>query len=237
MSKKDTVIIAILLNAGLLIVLFATSLKSDPSGGESQTHPIVTPALQKEEQIVSVPPSKEAEKPPIALSGDEVDQMIKQYATPQAALAPVEVTPNFADDVQAIGGLSLATPAPAQQTITSEETAYKEVKVKKGDVLEKIARLNHVTVDEIMQTNKMTNTRLKIGQVLKIPTKSKKETVTQSLKPVIDSAQKLYTIKNGDNLWAIAVKNHMKMEDLLKLNNLTEEKARHLKPGDQIKIK
>ncbi|MFS8563798.1 MAG: LysM peptidoglycan-binding domain-containing protein [Rhabdochlamydiaceae bacterium] len=102
-------------------------------------------------------------------------------------------------------------------------------------MLEKIARLNHVTVDEIMQANKMSNTRLKIGQVLKIPTKSKKTQATSS-NPAEASHVKYYTIKNGDNLWAIAVKNHMKMEDLLKLNNLTEEKARRLKAGDQIRI-
>ena len=28
----------------------------------------------------------------------------------------------------------------------------------------------------------------------------------------------------------------MKLDDLLKLNNLTEEKARRLKPGDQLRI-
>ena len=235
MSKKDTIIIAILLNAGLLVVLFATSLKSDPSNGSDQiVH--VTPSLpQKEESVVSAPQLIDTPKAPVVLSGDEVDQMIKQYATPQVAVAPVEIKPNFAEDVQAIGGLS-SSQIPASPN-KAEETAYKEVKVKKGDVLEKIARLNHVSVDDIMQANKMTNTRLKIGQVLKIPTKNKKEAVAQVPQPTQESSGKFYTIKNGDNLWAVAVKNQMKMEDLLKLNNLTEEKARHLKPGDQIRIK
>ncbi len=236
MSRKDTVIIAILLNAGLLIVLFATSLKSDPSAGESITTTVVPAPIQKEE----TPALTVVEVPKIApnLSGDEVDQMIRQYATPPVAATSVEIKPNFAEDVQAITGISSFQTPPAQEAsapIVTEETSYKEVKVKKGDVLEKIARLNHVTVDEIMQANKMSNTRLKIGQVLKIPTKSKKTKAVSST-PVEASGVKYYTIKNGDNLWAIAVKNQMKMEDLLKLNNLTEEKARRLKAGDQIRI-
>ena len=235
MSRKDTIIIAILLNAGLLIVLFATSLKSDPSEGASQTTDATPSLIQKEESpalsIVEVP------KTVPNLSGDEVDQMIHQYATPPVTAAPNEIKPNFAEDVQAIGGLTLApTPIAQEAPAVAEESSFKEVKVKKGDVLEKIARLNHVTVDKIMQLNKMSNTRLKIGQVLKVPTKSKKQT-TSSSTPVQDGAVKHYTIKSGDNLWAIAVKNHMKMEDLLKLNNLTEEKARRLKAGDQIRIK
>ncbi len=234
MSRKDTVIIAILLNAGLLIVLFATSLKSDPSAGEPLTTNVSPTIIQKEE-----PPALTlTEVPKIApsLSGDEVDQMIRQYATPSVAATPVEIKPNFAEDVQAITGLSPFQTPPAQDApAVAEDSSYKEVKVKKGDVLEKIARLNHVTVDEIMQANKMSNTRLKIGQVLKIPTKSKKTKAVSST-PVEASGVKYYTIKNGDNLWAIAVKNQMKMEDLLKLNNLTEEKARRLKAGDQIRI-
>lgn len=236
MSKKDTVIIAILLNAGLLIVLFATSLKSDPSD-VSQTVNIETPQLQKEEVLVSPstqPQVLEIAKTPAPLTGDEVDQMIRQYTPPPIASAPVDIKPNFADDLQALGGLM-----PSQENIPSASTqasSYKEVKVKKGDVLEKIARLNHVTVEEIMKANQMTSTRLRIGQVLKIPAKVKKETVVTSAAHQ-DSAAKYYTIKNGDNLWAIAVKNQMKMEDLLKLNNLTDEKARKLKAGDQIRIK
>jgi LysM repeat protein len=179
-------------------------------------------------QVIDIP------KTPAVLSGDEVDQMIHQYMPPAITAAPLEIKPNFADDVKAIGGLR-----GSQETLsprTAEEASYKQVKVKKGDVLEKIARLNHVTVDEIMKANQMTNTRLKIGQVLKIPTKNKTESTTPPL-ILQEPDAKYYTMKNGDNLWAIAVKHQMKMEDLLKLNNLTEEKARKLKAGDQIRIK
>ncbi len=43
-------------------------------------------------------------------------------------------------------------------------------------------------------------------------------------------------MKKGDSPWTIAVKNQMKVEDLLKLNNLNEAQAKRLKPGDQLRI-
>ena len=232
MSRRDTIIIAVLLNAGLLIVLFATSLKTDTVDTTPQTLAVAAPT-----EITKVEPS-----PAAAPAGDEVDQALKQYVP--VAVTP-EAKPNFAADLQAIGSLEPQTPPSAQQvasnslpasspTPTPEPLqAYKEVKVKKGDVLERIARQNHISVEELMKTNNLTSTRLKIGQVLKIPTKQR-----TSAAPIAEGEEgKYYTVKNGDNPWTIAVKNHMKVEELLKLNNLDEQQARRLKPGDKLRIK
>ena len=91
-----------------------------------------------------------------------------------------------------------------------------------------------------MKANKLTNSNLRIGQVLKIPNKSIKKaepsTVVFSPQTPTNDGAKYYTVKKGDNPWTIAVKNHLKVEDLLKLNNMTEEQARRLKPGDQLRI-
>ncbi len=111
--------------------------------------------------------------------------------------------------------------------------SFKEVKVKKGDVLERIARQNHVSVSELMKVNKLTSTRLKIGQVLRIPSSTASKTVSNS---VTTAGAQYYTVKAGDNPWTIAVKHHMKVEELLKLNNMDEQKARRLKAGDKIRI-
>ncbi|HSX13751.1 MAG TPA: LysM domain-containing protein [Chlamydiales bacterium] len=46
-----------------------------------------------------------------------------------------------------------------------------------------------------------------------------------------------YIVKVGDNPWGIAMKHHMKLEELLKLNQLNEEKARKLKPGDRLRTR
>lgn len=46
-----------------------------------------------------------------------------------------------------------------------------------------------------------------------------------------------YTMKSGDNPWKVAKSHKIKFDALLKLNQLSEEKARNLKPGDQIRIR
>lgn len=247
MNRKDTIMIAVLLNAGLLVVLFATTLKSNQQ--ETASKQIVL-----EEGLISFKPEEKKEEMPLIASQsvealpknqsspiDEVEQAIRKYATPATLTKAVEMTPNFASDLQAIAGVDTAIPsapvivAPETATAVDLTSSYKEVKVKKGDVLEKIAKTHSTTVEEIMKINKLSSTRLKIGQTLKIPMGLiKKKTMTVS--SASDNSPKYYTIKNGDNPWTIAVKNHMKVEELLKLNNLNEEKARHLKPGDQIFI-
>jgi len=227
MKRRDTIIIAVLLNAGLLIVLFATSVKSDKTEEAAPTT-----VLSSNVPEVLATPAVVAAAP---VAGDQLDQVIQQYVTPQVTGQP-ETQPNFLADLQALG--TEQPPAPVMENAPAivespAVEAVREVKVKKGDVLEKIARQNHVTVNDIMKLNKLSSTRLKIGQTLKIPGKGSK----QAAAPVSNEGSQFYTIKNGDNPWTIAVKHHMKVDELLKLNNMNEDKARRLKPGDRIRIK
>jgi LysM repeat protein len=267
MSRRDTIIVAVLINAGLLIVLFASALKSKDSESSlaSNTAPNVT-------NIAELPVRKDS----VQAGGDEVDQVLNQFSrATAAAMQPVQaqtslgsvnsaqpqadkqpIAANFADDLKAITmpdsasaftttATTIADPAPNPfQSQDKPVAAETEIKVKKGDVLDKIARNHQTSVEEIMKLNGLNSTRLKIGQPLRIPGKTQKVAV-QKVKatapvgetPKTDAAAKFYTVKNGDNPWTIAVKNHMKVDELLKLNNLNADKARHLKPGDQLRIR
>jgi len=232
MNRRDTIIIAVLLNAGLLIVLFATSVKSDKT---EETVP--TTVLSSNQPEIQSTPAPVAAAPIAPAGADQLDQVIQQYVTPQVTGQTVqtETESNFLADLQALGtdqAAPVMEKAPAIVEMQAAEPALREVKVKKGDVLEKIARQNHVSVSDIMKVNKLSSTRLKIGQTLKIPGKSAKASVATASG---DNAQ-YYTIKTGDNPWTIAVKHHMKVDELLKLNNMNEDKARRLKPGDRIRI-
>ncbi len=255
MSRKDTIIVAVLVNAGLLIVLFASALKSGSSSEEFAAAPV--------QMVQDVPEyTYKKELPPVA--GDEVDQALSQFsntlaAAPAPAVEPVvssaplsataPAVPSFADELKAIAieetpAAAPKIPSPTVRTLTDPiapkptvGSEFIEVKVKKGDVLEKIARHHHSTVAEIMKANKLTHTNLRIGQVLKIPNKTLRKTETSTISHVAPSGEsRLYTVKKGDSPWTIAVKNHMKVEDLLKLNNMSEDQARRLKPGDQLRI-
>jgi peptidoglycan endopeptidase LytF len=230
MSRRDTIIIAVLLNAGLLIVLFATSLKSDKAEDEPSA---ITVLASNQSEVKDVTPPQLITPVVAPATHDPVDRVIEQYVTPQVASSEQQNS-NFLADLQAIGtpAASSETPVNAPQQAAAPEATYKEVKVKKGDVLERIARQNHVSVSEIMKANKLTSTRLKIGQVLKIPANTASKTASAA---TVAGAQ-YYTIKPGDNPWTIAVKHHMKVEDLLRLNNMDEQKAKRLKAGDKIRI-
>lgn len=260
MSRRDTMIVAVLINAGLLVVLFASALKTSFSNSEMVTAPAPfieeasEVAMKKEmsstprdevdmalSQFAQSPPSVEVspQVPPAMPSG--VETSVASVQTPQA--------PDFAQDLKMLTQTELPSSPPSVQTLVApvapqERTApeFTEVKVKKGDVLEKIARHHHTTVAAIMKANKLTSTNLKIGQNLKIPVKSIKKTEVATIanpgaqSPAASSGPQYYTVKKGDSPWTIAVKNHIKVEDLLKLNAMSEEQARRLKVGDQIRI-
>ncbi|MGR3912496.1 MAG: LysM peptidoglycan-binding domain-containing protein [Candidatus Rhabdochlamydia sp.] len=213
MSRKDTIIIAVLLNAGLLIMLFASSLKVDTV--QEAPSPVTVVASHHPQAVKE--PVKKVESTPISI--DPLDQVIEQYITPNL--------PSHKEPEKALEKKGIIT----SPLVSSQEGSYRgtrEVIVKKGDVLEKIARHHLVTVSDIIELNQLSSTNLKIGQVLKIPASTKQSA------PVKEEGY--YTVKAGDNPWMIAVKHRMKVEDLLKLNHLNEESAKRLKAGDKIRI-
>ncbi len=250
MSRKDTIIVAVLINTGLLIVLFASALKSGGSDSEMVANPM--PLVEE------VPALMARQETPVVV-GDEVDRALQQFAAHQAVVpapvetvalppsTPVEINP-FVEDLKAIATpgqtLTAASQNPTVQTLLAplakEQKQISEaiqVTVKRGDVLEKIARHHHCSVADIMKANHLTNSNLRIGQVLTVPHKAggKVESIPATTSTV-SHEPKMYIVKKGDSPWTIAVKNQMKVEDLLKLNNMSEAQAKRLKPGDKLRI-
>lgn len=252
MNKRDLIIVTVLVNAGLMTIFFISALKSDNSNDEAvatnaplsasfpevkmrEPHDEIDQVLKEHSQSSLAPAV--AMTPPLqtpAFDNMPMSSPLTASGTSTGTAASAVAVPNFADDLKAI---ALPDPsissAPAHAPVAAKAT---EVTVQKGDVLEKIARNNGVSVDEIMKANQLTSTRLKIGQVLKIPGKSGAKAAGAPAKSA-ESGSQYYTVKNGDNPWTIAVKNRLKVEELLKLNDLDEEKARRLKPGDKLRIK
>ncbi|MGL4539368.1 MAG: LysM peptidoglycan-binding domain-containing protein [Candidatus Rhabdochlamydia sp.] len=221
MSRKDTIIIAVLVNAGLLIILFASALK--PSMHHDTCYQTMAPL----NPVVDISPKKEV----VVQKGDAVDHALEQFAKQH-------LSTNVEQPIAIQNSISIEEPlkliqAPVLEANTEKSTGYVEVAIKKGDVLEKIARQYHTTVHEIMQINQLNTSHLRIGQILKIPSKSSPLTAS----PVLEIEAQYYIVKKGDNPWTIAIKNHIKVEELLKLNEMSEEKARKLKPGDKLRIR
>lgn len=229
MSKKDTVIIAALVNTGLLALLFMMATTADIEGVST---------LQDIDQTIvgSERTTQIQEKPSSSLtqiaSKDELDQVLKSYAL--STQQPTDANEIVLDESKEETPVVVAPEQPAER--------YMEVTVKRGDSLDKIARANGTTVKEIMRINQLKNERLDIGQVLLVPAGKKKVAAkpAPSTTLAVDSAEVgavYYTLKTGDNPWKIAKQFHVRFDQLLKMNDLDEVKARNLKPGDVLRVK
>ena len=237
MTKRETIMITALVNAGLLVILFVSALKENTLQEEialKPKMPVELPAVIAQE----APVRNETKK----IVGDEVDLVLRQYREQNPLQAPTQSPVSFVEDLKALGSESpkeqvsfLSEPSKVVSKVEVVES-LREVTIKKGDMLEKLAKQHHTTVAEIMKVNHLSSTQLRIGQVLKMPEPRQKEQKETEKKPLDPTSAKYYIVKAGDNLWTIAVKNHLKVEELLQLNELNEEKARKLKPGDRIRI-
>lgn len=253
MSRRDIIIISALINAGLLIVLFVTAIKTPEASRDlAKAAPQMAPPVQE----LALPQVPIQSQP-----ADEVDRMLSQLAaqntpTPQAtpptapaswekeaqeltiteppALTPIATTATGHTSKQQSSPAPRAMPASKPAVSSSSNPDYVEVKIKQGDYLDKIARMNKTTVSEIMQVNHLSSTNLRIGQVLRVPQNTRN---SSRAAPSQTSGPKYYVVRNGDNPWTIASKNKIKLSELLRLNELDEESARQLKPGDQLRIR
>lgn len=89
--------------------------------------------------------------------------------------------------------------------------------VKSGDSLWKIANSYDTTVDEIKKTNNLKSNFLNVGQELIIPVK---KIVVEENQPNV-SDQIKYVVVKGDNLYSIANKYNVTVDEIKKANNLT----------------
>lgn len=221
MNRKNTILIAVMINAGLLAVLLITALttQEEIAPHTSLVADAVPPMPKFDDTPLFTEPPAAPSLEPIKIA--ELPQPISEEPLVHQ-LPPLQIAP---------APVAAAAPEPAP--------AFHEVTVKKGDNLEKIAKVNRTTVAEIVKLNRLSNNMLKIGQVLKMPAE---KAVVAAPKPApekksVDIGPEYYTMKVGDNPWAIAMKHHIKVQELLRLNGLNEEKARKLKPGDRLRVR
>jgi len=225
MTRKDTIIVAVLINAGLLVMLFVSALKNEATGSTQQ---VAVKAVEKELAVIKkevVAPKTSsleiAETPTVSKTFKEIVEKPKEVVVaPKPLPAEIPVT-------QVV---------PPKEKAIEKESAHEELRkviVKKGDVLEKIAKANGTTVEALMEVNQLLDAKLQVGQVLRLP---KEKMATAPIKVVPQVEENFYTIKQGDNLWKIAMEHHVKVEELIKINKLTEKQAKALRPGDRIRL-
>lgn len=284
MNRRDMIIITVLLNIALLSALIALavsdvdsnpadtaaaavsaaparqSLPAPAAPASLASMPSAAPAIPAARTPLVPPPaaaaSAAAEAHSIAFvpigGEEELDNVLRGFHTNTPAVY-------MQGDVKKTATTTAAAcaSAAAAETAREPQEGFVEVTVKRGDVLERIARANHTTVAAIKQVNALKGERLIIGQVLRIPVGKDLEAAPQPIaayaaaipaagavtapespnKGSSDLDDAFYVVKNGDNPWKIARQFHVKFEDLLKLNGLDEERARNLKVGQRLRVR
>ncbi|PJD97546.1 MAG: hypothetical protein CK425_02660 [Parachlamydia sp.] len=238
MNRRDTIIVAVLINSGLLAILFMMAIH--PDGDSPYEHPSIPLAISTP-LMEEIPLNYSSSTSYVqTIPADEVDNAIKAFV----AQDPLPLA-SFHSDVAIAEPIPTFSPTPTTP-ISGKE--YTEVKVKRGDFLERIARNNGTTVKAIMQANGLTSERLNVGQVLRVPGSSKAAEPSVAVTaeppkktppklPVSENDSDFYVVQRGDNPWKIAKKFQVRFEDLLILNDLDEDKARNLKVGDKLRVR
>ena len=115
-------------------------------------------------------------------------------------------------------------------------------KVKKGENLGSIAKNNNTTVEELERINNMADSKIHQGQELKLSqnseTKNKNivaERTDKKQNTKIENKENTIThkVKKGENLESIAKNNNTTVDELKRINNLTDTKIRQ---GQEIKL-
>lgn len=246
MTRRDLIIVAALANVGVLAILFMLAFRTEEEQGKEHTEIAYTLTEGPKAAAPIEIPLKDISGKPEPM--DMVDTALDDEGGQQA---PSVITGDD-DNFQLLEPEKPQEIAPAKTpkaTVNeASDTRFVDVTIKRGDALEKIARANGTTVEAIMKANNLKNDRLRIGQTLKVPVGTNKkptastppkETPKQVAKADTDAkgSAQYYTIQKGDNPWKIAKQFNLKLDELLKLNNLDQEKARNLKVDDTIRVK
>jgi LysM repeat protein len=237
MSRKNTIIISVLVNAALLAVLFITAITSEKTLEEEMKSPsksfLEETTIDAKQLFSSDVESKETvatkELIPKEVQKDFLSLVEEKEALKKDEEKVIYKLPQIEKNVE-------------EKAIAKTEISNNiKIIIKKGDTLEKIAKANNVKIAEIVRLNNLPNSFLRIGQELLIPKKIDEKVSIVEAKPSINITPKnqpeYYTIKVGDNPYTIAIKHNIKLSDILKLNSLDEKKARKLKPGDKLRIR
>jgi membrane-bound lytic murein transglycosylase D len=130
-----------------------------------------------------------------------------------------------------------------EEQVISFKNVVKMHKVKSGDNLGAIADKYNVSIAEVKKWNKLKSTNIPVGKSLKIiknervvttirkeiktdkigiDTKTENSVATVSKEDMVQNGSDYYEVQKGDNLFTIAKKYNVSLEDLKKWNNLDD---------------
>lgn len=117
------------------------------------------------------------------------------------------------------------------------DNIYSYYVVRDGDNLYSIAKIYNMSVDEIKRINNLSSNDLKVGQVLRVFEKDDSNLLFGKScygSGYVEPTYITYVVKKGDNLYLIASKYNVSVDEIKKLNNLN---SNLLSIGQVLKIK
>ena len=145
--------------------------------------------------------------------GDSLYKIANQYNTTVDILKQINNLPGTS--LQINQQLFIPKDGNIDITIDQDKEGIKYI-VKSGDTLYQIATSYGVSVDNIKKANNLTSNILSIGQELIIPVD---DTIVEEVDPPT-AAGINYVVKSGDNLYSIANKYGVSVDDIKNTNNL-----------------
>ena len=149
----------------------------------------------------------------IVKSGDNLWDIAKKYNTTVSTLMSVN---NLSSDKLKINQ-QLLIPKESSVGIDITPGIGTKYTIKAGDTLYGIAKKFGVTVDELKNVNNLTSNTLTVGNILTIPTGE--SSIEEIETPGVGGIN--YVVQKGDNLYSIANKYGVTVDQLKDTNNLT----------------
>lgn len=120
-----------------------------------------------------------------------------------------------------------------QSRSSSGVTTQTEYTVRSGDTPLAIALSHKISLSELYRANNLTDrSLLQIGQVLIIPSVADEGAALETVTASVDSVAQTYTVRTGDTVFAIAIRLGVDWQEMLRVNNLTEQSL--LQPGQTL---
>lgn len=208
MSRRDTIIIAVLVNTGLLAVLFM--LASTPTDDLFPSEPTTTARTEHHR-----PPLIEQEDVIVIDAGDNVDQVLQEYVA-VAEPEPIPVQKEEEPEIEYV-----------KVTVKRGDALEKIARHNKTTVAA-IKKANNLQTDRL---------RIGQILRVPVPPEEEIDVAAEPEPSPIEEAVEYYIVQSGDNPWKIAKKFRVGFNQLLELNNLDEAKARNLRAGDKLRVK
>jgi len=216
-------------------------IKTDKKATENKNE--VLAANEKAPKHEKETPTTESKTPEfyVVQKGDNLSAIAKKYAV---SVDDLKKWNNLSNGNIALGlKLKLATEN-ENETINSDtevasKTEFKtqEYVVLKGDNLGNIAKKYKVSADDLKLWNNLTDNNIQLGSTL-IVAKTEivlvdKPSKTEKASSKNKAIEEHYFVQKGDSLYKIAKKYSVSIDELKKLNGISNE---NLKPGMKIKI-